>query len=63
MGVWVKNGLPHFLVKHFISIDGSTSQAQVLFCSMVSGFDSVHIRANLPLLEKAVKYGNSAGDR
>jgi hypothetical protein len=30
---------------------------------MVSGFDNVHIRANLPRLEQAVKYGNSAGDR
>ena len=39
------------------------SRAQVLFCSMVSGFDNVHIRANLPRLEQAIKYGNSAGDR
>jgi hypothetical protein len=39
------------------------SRAQVLFCAMVSGFDSVHVRANLPRLEEAVKYGNSAGDR
>lgn len=30
---------------------------------MVSGFDNMHIRANLPRLEQAVKYGNSAGDR
>ncbi|KII94402.1 hypothetical protein PLICRDRAFT_695401 [Plicaturopsis crispa FD-325 SS-3] len=38
-------------------------RAQVLFSMMVSGFDSVHIRANLPRLENALKYGNSAGDR
>ena len=30
---------------------------------MVSGFDNVHIRANLPRLEEAIKYGQSAGDR
>ncbi|KAF4623556.1 hypothetical protein D9613_002054 [Agrocybe pediades] len=42
---------------------GEKCRAQVLFCSMVSGFDNVHIRANLPRLEQAVKYGNSAGDR
>jgi hypothetical protein len=30
---------------------------------MVSGFDNVHIRSNLPRLEDALKYGNSAGDR
>lgn len=41
----------------------SSSRAQVLFCAMVSGFDSTHIRANLPRLEEAIKYGNSAGDR
>ncbi|KDQ54896.1 hypothetical protein JAAARDRAFT_196280 [Jaapia argillacea MUCL 33604] len=38
-------------------------RAQVLFCGMVSGYDNVHIRANLPRLEQAIKYGNSAGDR
>ena len=43
--------------------DKDGSRAQVLFCSMVSGFDNMHIRANLPRLEQAVKYGNSAGDR
>ncbi|KAF8973859.1 dual-domain HisK/Mak2 protein kinase [Flammula alnicola] len=42
---------------------GEKCRAQVLFCTMVSGFDNVHIRANLPRLEQAVKYGNSAGDR
>lgn len=30
---------------------------------MVSGFDNVHVRANLSRLEKAIKFGNSAGDR
>ena len=30
---------------------------------MVSGFDNVHIRANVPRLEQAIKYGQSAGDR
>jgi len=39
------------------------SRAQVLFCSHVSGFDNVHVRENLSRLEKAIKYGNSAGDR
>ncbi|KAI0063199.1 STKc type histidine kinase [Artomyces pyxidatus] len=32
-------------------------------CSMVSGYDNVHVRANLPRLEEAAKYANSAGDR
>ena len=35
----------------------------MLFCSLVSGFDNVHIRDNFSRLEKAIKYGNSAGDR
>ncbi|KAG5350226.1 hypothetical protein C0989_012045 [Termitomyces sp. Mn162] len=30
---------------------------------MVSGYDSVHVRANIARLEKAIKYGNGAGDR
>ncbi|KAH9945631.1 histidine kinase [Amylocystis lapponica] len=38
-------------------------RALVLFSSMVSGFDNVHIRANLPRLEEAMKYGKSAGDK
>ncbi|KAF8167825.1 hypothetical protein B0H34DRAFT_645007 [Crassisporium funariophilum] len=42
---------------------GEKCRAQVLFCAMVSGFDNVHVRTNLPRLEQAVKYGNSAGDR
>ena len=40
-----------------------SSRAQVLFCAMVSGFNNVHIRANVPRLEEAIKYGQSAGDR
>ena len=39
------------------------SRAQFLFSIMVSGFDNVHIRANVPRLEQAIKYGQSAGDR
>ncbi|KAI0047651.1 histidine kinase [Auriscalpium vulgare] len=35
----------------------------VLFSSMVSGYDNVHVRANLIRLEDAAKYANSAGDR
>ncbi|KAG6837910.1 hypothetical protein H0H93_013063 [Arthromyces matolae] len=42
---------------------GEKCRAQVLFCAMVSGYDSVHIRANIARLEKAIKYGNGAGDR
>ncbi|RDB29051.1 Peroxide stress-activated histidine kinase mak2 [Hypsizygus marmoreus] len=42
---------------------GEKCRAQVLFCAMVSGYDSVHVRANIPRLLEAVKYGNSAGDR
>ncbi|KZT67653.1 histidine kinase [Daedalea quercina L-15889] len=38
-------------------------RALVLFASMVSGFDNVHIRANLTRLEQALKYGQSAGDK
>ncbi|KAJ3003995.1 hypothetical protein NUW54_g5022 [Trametes sanguinea] len=39
------------------------SRALLLFSIMVSGFDNVHIRANVPRLEEAIKYGQSAGDR
>lgn len=39
------------------------SRALLLFSTMVSGFDNVHIRANVPRLEEAIKYGQSAGDR
>ncbi|KAH9075705.1 histidine kinase [Lactarius deliciosus] len=35
----------------------------VMYCSMVSAYDNVHIRSNLPRLEEATKYANSAGDR
>ncbi|KAI9509850.1 hypothetical protein F5148DRAFT_1275037 [Russula earlei] len=35
----------------------------VMYCSMVSAYDNVHIRSNLPRLEEAIKYANSAGDR
>ncbi|KAF8746288.1 hypothetical protein AX14_000082 [Amanita brunnescens Koide BX004] len=42
---------------------GDKCRAQVLFCAMVSGFDNVHVRANLPRLEEAIKYGSGAGDR
>ncbi|KAG2023171.1 atypical/HisK protein kinase [Coprinopsis cinerea AmutBmut pab1-1] len=37
-------------------------RAQVLYCSMVSGFDNVHMRSSIPRLEEALKYGYSAGD-
>lgn len=39
------------------------SRAQVLYCSLASGYDNVHLRAMLPHLESAVKLGHSAGDR
>lgn len=42
---------------------GEKCRAQVLFCGLVSGFDSAHIRGVLPRLEEAVKHGNGAGDR
>lgn len=35
----------------------------VMYCSMVSAYDNVHIRSNLPRLDEATKYANSAGDR
>ncbi|KAF8272384.1 histidine kinase [Lactarius quietus] len=35
----------------------------VMYCSMVSAYDNVHIRSNLPRLEEATKYAKSAGDR
>jgi len=35
----------------------------VMYSSMVSAYDNVHIRSNLPRLEEAAKYANSAGDR
>ncbi|PFH54726.1 hypothetical protein AMATHDRAFT_268 [Amanita thiersii Skay4041] len=42
---------------------GEKCRAQVLFCAMVSGFDNIHVRVNLPRLEEAIKYGSGAGDR
>jgi hypothetical protein len=39
------------------------SRSLVMYCSMVSAFDNVHIRSNLPRLEEAIKYADSAGDR
>ncbi|KAG6919550.1 hypothetical protein DXG01_004213 [Tephrocybe rancida] len=42
---------------------GEKCRAQVLFCAMVSGYDSVHIRVNIARLERAIKYGDGAGDR
>ena len=34
-----------------------------MYSSMVSAYENVHIRSNLPRLEEATKYANSAGDR
>ncbi|KAF8630202.1 hypothetical protein AX15_003056 [Amanita polypyramis BW_CC] len=54
------------LALHIADKHGNNSEkcrAQVLFCAMVSGFDNVHVRANLPRLEEAMKYGSGAGDR
>jgi hypothetical protein len=42
---------------------GEKCRALVLFCAMVSGYDTVHIRSNIPRLEEAIRYGESAGDR
>ena len=39
------------------------SHSLVMYCSMVSAYDNVHIRSNLPRLEEATKYAKSAGDR
>lgn len=38
-------------------------RALVLYCSLVSGYDNVHIRENIPRCELALKYGLSSGDR
>jgi len=40
-----------------------SSRAYVLYCAMISGFDSVHVRSVLPLLQLAAKHGESSGDR
>ncbi|KAJ7124823.1 hypothetical protein C8R43DRAFT_1090617 [Mycena crocata] len=38
-------------------------RAHVLYCSMVSGYDNVHIRANVDRMQMAIQFGLSAGDR
>jgi hypothetical protein len=40
-----------------------SSRAHVLYSAMVSGYDNVHIRANLDRMQMAMQYGHSAGDR
>ncbi|KAJ7022028.1 hypothetical protein C8F04DRAFT_1139170 [Mycena alexandri] len=42
---------------------GDKCRAHVLYTSMVSGYDNVHIRANLDRMQMAVQFGQSAGDR
>ncbi|KAJ3807998.1 dual-domain HisK/Mak2 protein kinase [Lentinula aff. lateritia] len=42
---------------------GEKCRAYVLYCSLVSGYDNIHMRSALPRLEEALKYGSSAGDR
>ncbi|KAJ3724256.1 hypothetical protein DFJ43DRAFT_1157787 [Lentinula guzmanii] len=42
---------------------GEKCRAYVLYCSLVSGYDNVHMRSTLPRLEQALQYGSSAGDR
>ncbi|KAJ7456503.1 dual-domain HisK/Mak2 protein kinase [Mycena latifolia] len=42
---------------------GDKCRAHVLYCAMVSGYDSVHIRANVDRMQIAMQYGHSAGDR
>ncbi|KAF7784549.1 hypothetical protein Agabi119p4_714 [Agaricus bisporus var. burnettii] len=42
---------------------GEKCRVQVLFCSLVSGFDQIHLKSNLDRLEEAVQYGETAGDR
>ncbi|KAJ6501559.1 dual-domain HisK/Mak2 protein kinase [Mycena vitilis] len=42
---------------------GDKCRAHVLYTSMVSGYDNVHIRANLDRMRMAMQYGKSAGDR
>ncbi|KAJ6569666.1 dual-domain HisK/Mak2 protein kinase [Mycena capillaripes] len=42
---------------------GDKCRAHVLYTAMVSGYDNVHIRANLDRMAIAVQYGHSAGDR
>ncbi|KAJ7356807.1 dual-domain HisK/Mak2 protein kinase [Mycena albidolilacea] len=42
---------------------GDKCRAHVLYSAMVSGYDNVHIRANLDRMQMAMQYGHSAGDR
>ncbi|KAJ7226000.1 dual-domain HisK/Mak2 protein kinase [Mycena pura] len=42
---------------------GDKCRAHLLYGAMVSGFDNVHIRANLERMQLAMQYGHSAGDR
>ncbi|KAJ7748524.1 hypothetical protein DFH07DRAFT_747280 [Mycena maculata] len=42
---------------------GDKCRAHVLYCAMVSGYDNVHIRANVYRMQMAIQYGHSAGDR
>ena len=46
-----------------LSCNVSISRVLLLYSSRIVGFDSAHLRANLPRLEEAYKYGISAGDR
>jgi hypothetical protein len=46
-----------------MSLVGSTPTYSDVILDMFLGYDSVHIRANLPRLEEALKYGHAAGDR
>ena len=39
------------------------SRALLLFSALVAGYDSAHYRTNIPRLEQALKFGQSAGDR
>jgi len=39
------------------------SRVQVLFCSLIAGFDQAHLGSHLGLLSEAVRYGETAGDR
>ncbi|KAK7064662.1 histidine kinase [Favolaschia claudopus] len=42
---------------------GDKCRAHLLYSAMVSGYDNVHIRANLDRMQMAMQYGHSAGDR
>ena len=46
-----------------VTVDVRISRALLLFCPLVSGYDSAHFRTNIPRLEQALKFGQSAGDR